>query len=243
MHSASTAYNNITSGLYTVKTVVNIQTINNGSTEYVMLNDDKLYSVKTSGSLFPERQPSIGNFVARECDLIIEPPQNTIPKMARIGLFVFVSDGVNNSSPIQKGVFFIDTREYTKNKDKMIIHGYDAALKFESDYDSSNLSWPAYPLDIVREIASSVGVTLDDRTTAYMSQFIHYKIPLQTNITKRDMLKGIAAQYCGNWTITDEGKLLLVGLNTGSDDVHLNYLVDENGNRLAYGGDRIIVGY
>ena len=242
MHSVSNTWTALYNGIHTVHTVAEIETVSIGTTQYVELGDDKLYSVKVTGSLFPDREPSIGNFVSREVDLVIEPPQNTIPRTARIRLFVYLQNGNTVSERISKGVFWIDTREYTQDKGKMLIHGYDAAMKFESDFDSSKLFWPSYAINIVNELASSVGVAVDSRTQTYMNQFINYKIPLQTNVTKRDMLKGIAAQYCGNWTITDEGKLLLIGINTGSDDIHLSYLIDENDNRLKCGDDRLIIG-
>ena len=54
-----------------------------------------------------------------------------------------------------------------------------------------------------------------------------------------EALGRIAVANAGNWTITDEGKLLLVGLNSMPAETH--YLITETGSAITFGGVRILV--
>lgn len=242
MHDVSQTYQDLFDGLHTVMTVVEIETEQNGETVYEELEVDSLFSVKTDGSLFPSRSPSIGNFCAKKATIALIPPDDAvIPRMARIRLFVYLTDGSTQSERIQKGTFWIDTRSYDKSKSKMTVTAYDAALKFDSDFDSSSLAWPAKAEDVVTEIAQSVGVELKDGLTNYIRTFLERDVPLMPNMTKRDILRGIATMFCANWTITDDGKLDLVPFNTFPESSDTVFLADEHGNRITIGGDRIIV--
>ena len=60
------------------------------------------------------------------------------------------------------------------------------------------------------------------------------------NYTLRDVLRFIAAANVGNWIITSENNLLLVPL-FGSMPEETNFLVDESGSAITFGGVRIIV--
>lgn len=55
----------------------------------------------------------------------------------------------------------------------------------------------------------------------------------------REVLGYIAVSNAGNWIITDEGKLLLVKF--GDIPAETNYLVEEGGFAITFGGDRILV--
>ena len=60
------------------------------------------------------------------------------------------------------------------------------------------------------------------------------------NYTCRELLQAIAGWYGGNWCMTPVGKLRLVLLNSLPKET--NYLVDNGGNAITFGGDRILVG-
>ena len=55
----------------------------------------------------------------------------------------------------------------------------------------------------------------------------------------REVLSGIAVSNCGNWIITDGGKLRLIVY--GDIPAETNYLIDENGYAILFGGVRILV--
>lgn len=244
MQTTSKLFKDIFSGDHTAHTIVEIETKVNGATQYVELGEDKIYSVSTSGSLFPEGNPSFGNFVSREIDLVIEPPTATIPRTARIRVFVYIENETQTSERIAKGTFFVDTREFNDEHTKMTIHGYDAAIKFDADFDSSDYDWPTPARSLILAIASSVGVDVDKQVSDYITDFGAISpIPLMTNASKREMMCWIAAQLGGNFTIGDNGRLFIIPLNSMNTDgdSEFGYLIDENDAKISINGTRIII--
>ena len=68
----------------------------------------------------------------------------------------------------------------------------------------------------------------------------NYTIDYPANdYTVRNELCFIAAAHGGNWIITDENKLYLVPLLSAPAET--NYLVEEYGDAITFGGDRILV--
>lgn len=244
MHYTSPTYKRIAAGTHTVHTVVELETVGDGEAEYIEIGEDRLYSVKTSGSVFPEDEPSIGNFTAREIDLTFNVPDDIeIPQMARIRPFIYIENGSETSERIQKGEFFVDTREYNSDKTKIMIHGFDAALKLEEDLDSSSVEWPCPVGQLIFVICRSAGIRLTDKVVNKLYQLFYYRrVPLIPNATKREVMQWIAAMACGNFLIDDEGSLDFAPLNIVSGaEPETSYLVDESGNAITIGGDRIIV--
>lgn len=242
MHSTSSLYDSIKSGNHTVRVVFEIETVTGGETEYVELDESKIYSLKTSGSVFPDEKPSIGNFCAREIDAVFEPPVGkVIPKCAQMRIFTYLDNGTQQSERIPKGVFYIDTREYNADKTKMMVHGYDAAIKFDVDIDDTDFDWPAGVSNLVLTLARSVGVSvvMPPELINLLSTNI-YKVPL-TICTKREMIGYIAAGIGCNAVIDDRGRLTFLFLRIDPADTEIDYLSDENGNNITIGGDRIIV--
>lgn len=141
---------------------------------------------------------------------------------------------------LQMGVFFIDTRQTTHNDDgvdKLIIHGYDAMLFGEANYPSTNHAWPVSDISVVNEIAQTMGVDVDQRTVNYLTS--GYEIQLPTGYTMRETLGHIAGAYCGNFVMSQAGKLLflpLMGLSQEDDTVG-SYLADESDNALLLGNE------
>ena len=72
--------------------------------------EEEIFSLSTNGALFSDGTVSVGNCVAKEIDLEVMP-KGEIPRMAEIKVFVRpVADGVDTDW-LQKGVFYIDTRQ------------------------------------------------------------------------------------------------------------------------------------
>lgn len=242
MHNTSSLYQTIKSGVHTERVILEIETVTNGTTEYVELDESSLYSLKVSGSVFPEDKPSIGNFCAREIDAVFETPNKTIPKQARMRVFTYVANATQQSERIPKGVYWIDTREYNADKTKMIVHGYDSAVKFDSDIDDTNIEWPTTnPANLLIAICGSVGVGVDASVVEILNRFVTgYNIPLLI-CTKREMVAYIAAKCGCNAYIDDKGRLHFMYLRIDPNDITNGYLIDENSNYITIGGDRIIV--
>ena len=229
MQSVPTGWAEARRGLYTMETRVSIAGVDHSEAE--------LCSVSTRGGLFSGSTACIGSCVAREIDLTVMP-QGAIPRMAEIIVWVRpVADGIE-AEWLQKGVFYIDTRHEDKVTGLLTIHGYDAMLKAEETYlqegDTGEWPLPGRPeREVVEEIAARMGVELDSRTV-----LTDAPIPYPNDYTMREILGYIAVSRCGNWIITDAGKLRLVSLNSAPAET--NYLATDDGFVLLMGGHRLL---
>lgn len=183
----------------------------------------------------------IGNCCARQIEFEIYP-QGTIPRQAKIEVYMRLRLGEQVSEWIPKGVFFFSTRKTDRITGVLSVHGYDAMLKAEetwldSSYDAK--TWPMPAATAVADIAARMGVAVDNRTVLDAAFPMQYPVDDKGDMTMREALGRIAVANAGNWTITDEGKLLLVGLNSMPAETH--YLITETGRAITFGGVRILV--
>lgn len=231
MQSTSELYKSLLGGAHWKETKLVINGVEYG--------EDKILSVSTDGGLYKEL--SIGGTASRQIDLQILP-QGVIPKQAKIEVFVRLTNGVEYSEWLPKGVFFFSTRETNKSTGIMTVHGYDAMLKAErkwldSSYDSEN--WPMPAKTAVADIAARIGVTVDERTVLSDRFPVQYPVDGEGDLTMREALGRIAVANAGNWIVTDAGKLLLIPL--WSAPAETSYLVTEIGNAITIGGVKILV--
>jgi len=206
----------------------------------VTYGQDQLMSLSVDLRMFAEQQPSVGGCLAGEINLSMLAPSVSIPRMASIDPYVRVCAGVQQSEWIPQGKYYIDTREITKNDDNLNIltlHGFDSMLKSEAGYPSTSHSWPYTDINVVNEIATTMGVGVDSRTTDLMTNA--YQIGLPAGMTMREALGNIAAMYAGNFVMSYDGELLLIAANGIPPET--NYLVDAVGDAITFGGDRILV--
>ena len=203
-------------------------------------DETMLLSMETDSRVFSEDTPSVGDCISSQIDIEMIKPLGEIPTRARMVPYVRLTDGYRFSEWIQKGVFYIDTR--TKKEDgstveKIVIRGYDDILKAEQDYPASTLAWPAKDIDVVREIAAFIGVSLDSRTAPIINR--GYRIQYPTGYSCRDVLGYIAAMYAGCFVMSDLGELRLVTIYGIPKETR--YLIDAAGFAITFGGDRILV--
>ena len=201
---------------------------------------NKIISLSVNRRLFTGEQPSVGGCLSAEIDLTMLAPSSAVPRMAQITPYARVCAGSQQSEWIPQGVYFLDTREVTDNNDGLNIltlHGYDAMLKAEADYPNTTHDWPMSDIAVVNEIASTIGVSVDARTTALMTA--DYSIGLPAGYSMREVLSNIAGMYAGNWVMGLDGALLLVPINSYPDETRL--LVTAAGEPITFGGDRILV--
>ena len=183
----------------------------------------------------------IGNCSARQIDFEIIP-KGDIPRQAEIKVYARLVSGEQVSEWIPKGVFFFSTRKTDRVAGVLSVHGYDAMLKAEetwldSSYDAE--TWPMPVWTAVNDIAARMGVAVDSRTQLDAKFPVQYPVDSEGDMTMREALSRVAVANAGNWIITDEGKLLLVGLN--SMPAETNYLITESGSAITFGGVRILV--
>lgn len=212
--------------------------IKGASGNWIPIDDDKIFSVKTTRSLLQDYSQPIGNCIAGEIDLEVIEPEEEILTMAEFRLYVKVrSETLNMTSGwSNQGRYWIDTREivgdgYAENR--LRIHGYDAMLKAERDWSStSGITYPATDTVVVNRIAALIGVTVDSRTSQTLSNKYSISLAHLTSMTCREILSYIAIGYAGNWTITKENALLL--LAAYSYPLETNLLLDDDGEVLEF---------
>ena len=193
-----------------------------------------LLDVRIERSVFRGETPSVGDCLAAELYVTMIAPSDTIPRMAEIRPYVRVTDGTQTSEWVPQGVFYIDTREVTKNndgRDVLTIHAYDAMLQTDADYPDSSHDWPYSDINVVSEIAYALGVDVDDRTWDIMTE--GYPISLPAGYSMREVLENIASMYASNWIMNYDGDLLLVSVNGIPEET--NYLIDHSSNVITFG--------
>ena len=206
----------------------------------VTYTQDKIMEMSVDLRMFSDQQPGVGGCLSGELTLKMLNPSDAIPRMAEIIPYVCVTNGSQTSAYIPQGKYYIDTREITKNDDGLPIlslHAYDAMLKTEADFPDTLTSYPKVDTAVVNDIATAIGVTVDARTTALMTA--GYSIGLPVGYSMREVLGNIAAMYAGNWVMSYDGELLLIAVNGIPPET--NYLVDNSGDAITFGGYRILV--
>ena len=206
--------------------------------------EERLFSVRTSTQMFTD-DVTIGTAVSQEIEIkMLKPAGDLAGRMGAIVPYVRVCNETDKSEWLQQGVFFIDTREISDNESDIVtvtIHGYDAMLKTEQYWqDTGHLNWGSgtvSDVDMVSEIARIIDVTVDPRTWDIMTG--NYRIPMPTNYTLREVLCYIASMYLGGFIMTETGQLRLVSLLELPAETNL--LINEIGDYIVFGQDRIIV--
>lgn len=200
--------------------------------------ESSIISMSTQKSIFSESNPTVGNCIAGQITVEMMKPKGDIPRRARLAPYVRLTNGKEHSEWIQKGVFFIDHREYSGDEnERMVINGYDHIILTEDEFPSSTHEWPRTDIDVVRDIAAEIGTDLDIRTVQIMNK--GYKINYPAGYSMREVLENIAAMYAGSFIMSDKGELLLVAMFGIPRET--SYLIDNVGFAITFGGDRILV--
>lgn len=200
-------------------------------------------SLKTAIALFAGDTPTVGGAVAGEISVqLLGVLSSSVARMAELRPQVrLVGDSGEPSEWVAQGVYNVDKRSYNKQTGVLTLHGYDKMLATEQWYTGSVDTGGAVDIDIVNRVCTQVGITLDSETDSFFSASgKNYKVTEPRNYTCRELLQAIAGWYGGNWCMTPVGKLRLVLLNSLPKET--NYLVDNGGNAITFGGDRILVG-
>ena len=160
-----------------------------------------------------------------------------IPRGATIKRYIRLVNGDQASEWLPKGVFIVNRR--TMEDGLWEIEAFDAMRKAESEWKvDSSLTFPMPMRAVVELFASFIGVEIDPRTSINSSYTI--SAPGENAYTLRQVLRYIAAAHGGNWIITEAGKLLLVPLLSSPEET--SHLIDDRGDAITFGGDRILVG-
>ena len=185
-----------------------------------------------------DKKPSVGGALAAQIILTILEPAFSIPRMAAVSVYVQACTETLESEWIPKGTYYIDTRAHNQTVNgvgTLKITAFDAMLKADQDYPSTNHVWPYRDALVVAEIASAMGVPVDPRTNQFITA--GYMIDMPVSYNMRETLGHIAAAYGGNFVISPGNTLLFVPLYGTDPDVTGNYLADESGNALVFGDE------
>lgn len=175
---------------------------------------------------------SVGNACAAE--LVVKYYTDSVPP--RMGTVKAYCREKSSAIWLPIGTFFIDTREHYKDLYTLVC--YDSMMKADVQYqdDSIEDEWPKAPSEVVNILTEAMGVEIDPRTQLNPN----YQVAYPNGETGRTILGWIAAAHGGNWTITNDNKLLLVPLFS-SMPVSTHYLITEFGNNITFGGVRILI--
>lgn len=168
-----------------------------------------------------------------------------IPRGAEIRRYVrLVSDGSAEVSEWRPaGIFYINRRSYSNGL--WTVEAFDVMRKAEQPWTPrQDLTFPLSAPAAVAEFCAIMGVELDERTVLNPTYTVDYpasdpESETGDNYTIRQVLQFIAAMHGGNWIITPEGKLRLIGLADEPEET--NYLVTEDGSPILFGEVLILV--
>ena len=107
-------------------------------------------------------------------------------------------------------------------------------------HDNGSLNWSSGTVTdraMVGNIAEIMDISVDARTWDIMIN--DYQIPMPMQYTLREILGYIASMYAGCFIITEVGQLRLVSLLELPPETNL--LIDNAGDYIVFGEDRIIV--
>lgn len=201
-------------------------------------SESSIISMSTQKSIFSDSNPTVGNCIAGQIAVEMIRPKGDIPRRARLAPYVRLTNGKELSEWIPKGVFFIDHREYSGGEnERMVLNGYDNIILTEDEFPSSTNEWPRTDVDVVRDIANEIGSYVDKRTVQIMNK--GYKINYPVGYSMREVLENISAMYGGSFIMSDIGEILLVTMFGIPKET--NYLIDNVGFSITFGGDRILV--
>ena len=203
-----------------------------------VFRESSIIGMSTQKSIFSDSNPSVGNCIAGQITVEMMKPKGDIPRRARLAPYVRLTNGKEHSEWLQKGVFFIDHREYSGDEnERMTVYGYDHIILAEEEFPSSTHTWPRKDIDVVRDIASTIGTFVDSRTVQIMNK--GYLINYPAGYSMRETLENIAAMYAGSFIMSDTGGLLLVTMFGIPKET--SYLIDNVGFAVTFGGERILV--
>ena len=218
----------------------------------VVYGEDKILSAVVNTAIMSEKA-EVGNCISSVLTLSLYAESNEIPRMAEIKMQLRMNSGTDASEWIPKGTFYIDTREKNKSSGILTITAYDFMLQFEQPFTSPGAqgTWPMKDIDVVDEICTRNGITLDVRTRAILTSNYNVQYPgisledgtptynVDAVYTMREILSSIGGMYGGSWVISDAGELRLVVL--GNIPAETNYLIEEHGDVILIGGVKIVV--
>jgi len=225
MLTTSALYNTIFAAQHSVEWKVTINGTDYGMTDIARSLGGGDSLPKINRNMFSGNTPTVGCCVASTFECSIFEASENIPRMASVIPYFRITNGTQTSEWIVLGTFYIDTRTVNKSTGTLSLYCYDKMLLADGANGKSYAdvtgfaTFPQPMEDVVTEIASIMGITVDSRTV--INSGTGYMVDYPNDLTMREVLGYIAAAHCGNWTITPESKLRLIPLTGGTDTLNL----------------------
>lgn len=198
--------------------------------------EDRIVMLHTYARLFRNNQLEVGSAVAKELRVTLLRPDD-IPKAAEIKPKYRLRLGEETSEWVQKGIYYIYTREPDADAKTVSIVAFDAMVRGDTVWEpEQSLEFPMSMRTAAQTIANLMAVELENPEAISEDYTIDYPA---NDWTLRNVLQFIAAAHAGNFYMTDLGKLRLCGLHELPKKTH--YLVDSYGSAITFGGVRICV--
>lgn len=171
---------------------------------------DSILELRTRIAVFGESgNLTVGKAPARTLRARVRWNGELPPDGAEIRPYIRITDGTRYSEWLPKGVFYIDQKELNYDRTCLTILAYDVMMKAETAY-TTELTFPAADIQIVREISEILGADIDARTYRLMTK--GFTLERRDGWTVREALGDAAGLYAGSFITSDEGKLRLVSL-------------------------------
>ena len=198
--------------------------------------ENRVIMLNPTPRLFRNNKMEVGSAVAADLQFSLHHPGD-IPVGAQIIPKYRLRVGDRVSEWVQKGVYYIYTREPNAKEDTLFITAFDAMVRGDKVWEPDQaLEFPMTMRRAVEVIAALMGVEVDNLESISTEYTIDYPA---NDWTQRNILQFIAAAHGGNFSMTDLGRLRLVLLNDLPEET--NYLVDSYGSAITFGGVRILV--
>lgn len=181
-----------------------------------MVNPDHIFDFKVSHILFSNDEFCLGSVTAKTIEMTIH--KNSLPSVYKN---FYVETGINNEI-VPIGHFILDSIE--KNDDDTVtIKAIDYMVKFEFNYDGSNLNYPTSILQVLQDICSKAGVELG--STSFLNSNKQIAV-YDSTISAREYISYIAEQAGGFACIGRDGKLYIKTIGQDTAEVNIELFQD-----------------
>lgn len=221
------------------------QIVTSGTMFVCTIPDSNIISLETHKSLFDKDEFSIGCCVSGEIDFEFYPVKDendaviTIPQAAMLQLYIRLHDPINNidSGWMQKGVYFIDTRDNSYSDDRIKIHGFDAMDKLNLNLIPPNVSTSTNNRSAIRSIAGTMGITNTSLLKIPSATLSQAQVDVITRGELKSFLCGIAAENCANFCVDEEGTLIAISAIPETSGTVGAIVTEENTENLSVGDE------
>ena len=231
----------------------NISYKKNGVFSSSNYTDEDINKITVRRSLYSGNKPSIGNANAAEMeieftnyDLTEEMLFYEDSKENQVIIYLYCNfyeiESNSRVAGLSEEVFFSDKIEISSEEGKVVFHAYDALGNANKQFvEDQNMIYMLHePYNILENIAYQLGIQLNENSNVSASDF-DYLTPsymkLSFTDTMYELLCILATLLFGNFVIQN-GTLKLIKIFDLPAETF--YLIDEYGNCIMFGDDRIL---